>query len=322
MHTVEDDVLGTIMLNTPYNLTPGEVINTVDLGLVITDAIEIDTTNTVTWTAFITDTEIEAEDSDSATVNVTFVEPGITISKTVGTNPGVCATTNVITVTAGTPVYYCYTVHNTGNVAFDYHVAIDDQLGDIINAFIDLAPDETINTVDEGFVFSATPEVTTTNNVEWTAWVWNTSVQAQDTSTATVNVVPGPPPTASIVVTKTVGTEVDTCASTNEIEVTAGSTVYYCYTVMNTGELALTQHSVVDDQLGNILTDFDYILAPGASTSVIVSATIDITTTNAVTWTAFITGTEIIALDSDSATVIVMFEEDIYYLYLPVIIKP
>ena len=42
--------------------------------------------------------------------------PSITISQTVGTDSSACATTDVITVTTGSTVYYCYEVTNTGDI--------------------------------------------------------------------------------------------------------------------------------------------------------------------------------------------------------------
>ena len=37
--------------------------------------------------------------------------------------------TDAITVSAGTQVYYCYEVENTGDVTFEFHDLEDDQLG-------------------------------------------------------------------------------------------------------------------------------------------------------------------------------------------------
>lgn len=102
------------------------------------------------------------------------------------------------------------------------------------------------------------------------------------------------PPTApSIALTKTVGVTPGVCASTNSITVPgAGADVYYCYEVMNTGDITLSLHDLVDDQLGQLLTGFAYDLAPGASVDSVaagleVSATITQTTVNSATWTAF-----------------------------------
>lgn len=61
----------------------------------------------------------------------------ITMVKTVGTNldPNDCATTDPISVPAGTTVQYCYTVTNTGTEQLNYHTVVDDQLGVLLQNF-------------------------------------------------------------------------------------------------------------------------------------------------------------------------------------------
>ncbi len=59
--------------------------------------------------------------------------PAIELNKTVGTAPGVCAAGDSVTVTAGTEVYYCYQVENTGDVTFNFHDLVDSELGTILN---------------------------------------------------------------------------------------------------------------------------------------------------------------------------------------------
>ncbi len=114
----------------------------------------------------------------------------------------------------------------------------------------------------------------------------------------------------SIVMTKTVGTEPAVCAATDSIAVPEGTDVYYCYTVTNTGGITLPLHSLVDDQLGTLLDDFPFDLAPGATVSTVdAGAVISITATSSVTntamWTAFISPT-VTASYTDTATVMVM----------------
>ncbi len=93
--------------------------------------------------------------------------------------------------------------------------------------------------------------------------------------------------TASIELNKTVGTVPGVCATTNKVTVPAGTEVYYCYQVENTGDVTLNFHDLDDSELGEILDDLPYTLAPGAfSPQVIVPETINITTTNVATWTA------------------------------------
>ncbi len=63
--------------------------------------------------------------------------------------------------------------------------------------------------------------------------------------------------------------------------------VYYCYQIENTGNVTMTVHSLVDDQLGTLATNLAYVLPPGGfSPQVIVPDTAVITVTNTATWTA------------------------------------
>lgn len=97
----------------------------------------------------------------------------------------------------------------------------------------------------------------------------------------------------SINLVKTVGTNPNACANTNDITVEPGTTVYYCYTVTNTGIFPLTVHSLSDDKLGQLITNANYTLNPGNSVStmgpgglgVSASAVISVDTPNTATWT-------------------------------------
>lgn len=248
--------------------------------------------------------------------------PAITITKTVGTDPDVCAATDTITVMAGTDVYYCYEVENTGNVTLNLHDLEDDELGEIFAGLsYALTPGSSVDTVTAGLTISATMNVTTTNTAVWTAYNAGPTDVVTATASATVNVTPLPMPAIEIV--KTVGTEEGVCAATSEIAVQSGTTVYYCYTVTNTGNVALNLHDLEDDELGEIFAGFSYALTPGSSVDTVaagltISAVITETTTNTATWTAYNAGPTDVATDTASATVNVI----VYKLYLPIIMKP
>lgn len=107
----------------------------------------------------------------------------------------------------------------------------------------------------------------------------------------------------SIVITKTVGTNPGVCATTTEITVTAGTTVYYCYTVQNTGNITLTTHNLTDSALGVILSGFAYTLTPGASVFVTQSATLVSTTVNIAEWETYAEGGDFPAYNFASAKV-------------------
>ncbi|MEB2344367.1 MAG: hypothetical protein OZ948_06495 [Deltaproteobacteria bacterium] len=83
----------------------------------------------------------------------------------------------------------------------------------------------------------------------------------------------------------------------------AGAAVRLCYSVENTGDVALTQHDVDDNVLGAILTAFPYTLDPGASAFLTHPTTVAETTVFTGTWVAS-AGVEI-ATDADTAVAIV-----------------
>ena len=57
------------------------------------------------------------------------VAPSTSVTKSVGLDPNVCAPVGAITATAGSQVYYCLQVTNTGNVTLTNHLVSDPLLG-------------------------------------------------------------------------------------------------------------------------------------------------------------------------------------------------
>jgi hypothetical protein len=295
-HTVDDDRLGNLLLDFPFSLPPGA-----GAFFTVTTNITETTINTADWSAYTSG--VYASDSDTATVNV--VEPSIVHTKTVGTDPTACAATDSITVDPGTDVTYCYMMENTGTVTVTYHTVTDTELGVL------LGPDFVANVRPGALVwFTATANIaeTTVNTSTWDIRDdQGGSVIASDSDTATVTVQFEP----AIAMTKTVGTTPGVCATESNIEVEAGTVVYYCYTVANTGNVTLSLHDLDDDQLGSLLSGFAYDLAPGASVDTVaagltVSATITTETTNVGTWTAYIVGGPSV---TDTSTAVVTIAE-------------
>jgi hypothetical protein len=99
--------------------------------------------------------------------------------------------------------------------------------------------------------------------------------------------VPGGGCRAQVEVTKTVGLANYPAIYTNTsaITVPVGTAVSYSYQVRNTGNLSLTQHTLVDSDLGNLSVPTPLALAPGLSTTVSVTRTPTVSVTNVATWT-------------------------------------
>jgi hypothetical protein len=118
----------------------------------------------------------------NCTVNAT-----ISLTKTVGTNATVCATTDEIAVQPGTDVTYCYTVVNDGDLTLSLHDLIDSDLGALLDGFSHELPAG----ASYAITHTTTALTTTTHTAEWTAY--NASITnvatAIATATATVNVL-------------------------------------------------------------------------------------------------------------------------------------
>lgn len=238
--------------------------------------------------------------------------PDLSLIKTVGTDPGICATNQTITLpVGGGEVTYCYKVTNTGDVTLARHTLVDDQLGTILTNFpYSLSPGAS------AFITKAAQITTTTMNVAtWTGFNPGPVDVTSDTDTAVV-VVTAPAP--AIVLTKTVGTDPALCASNSTLFLpVGGGEVTYCYRVRNTGNITFSRHTLADDQLGSILTDFPYSLSPGASAFITQSAQITTTTINSATWT--VSNPAPSAETAESTAVATVFVG--YRLYLPVILR-
>jgi hypothetical protein len=78
----------------------------------------------------------------------------------------------------------------------------------------------------------------------------------------------------------------------------------------------LTNHDLVDSQLGVLLEDYIYELLPGASTSILATATILTDTVNNATWTAYVGEGGPLVEASDSAAVVVSDSERIYLPFI------
>jgi hypothetical protein len=82
---------------------------------------------------------------------------------------------------------------------------------------------------------------------------------------------------------------------------TGGGEVTYCYEVINTSLVTFELHNLVDDQLGELLSDESQTLEAGKSFIHLETTTITTNTTNSAIWTASSEDGSTLASASDSA---------------------
>jgi hypothetical protein len=219
--------------------------------------------------------------------------PAIVITASVGLNPHQCATSTAVTVTAGVEVTFCYLVANTGDVTFTDHHIVDPALG------LDfLLPDELLTPVDgvrSAFFLTVAKELTTSalHHVTWTAANATGDVAvAEDSTRVTV---------PTIRLTHTVGLDPHTCAITNTVTVMANTMVTHCFQVENTGDVTFNSHRVANSSAGSSPFDWLSALEPGATLFLTATELVTTTTSNIVTWTAFVSD-NLYAVATDQAT--------------------
>lgn len=108
----------------------------------------------------------------------------LVLTKTVGLDPNVCATTSAITVAPNTEVTCCYQMTNLRSITLSLHDLVDSHLGEILGELsYDLVPTASLIVRQ-----SAVITETTSNTAVWTAYDAGPSdvVTAEDTATVTV----------------------------------------------------------------------------------------------------------------------------------------
>ncbi|MFO7539684.1 MAG: hypothetical protein R6X32_16725, partial [Chloroflexota bacterium] len=303
LHDLDDSELGNILDGLSFSLEPGASAFITQTAF-ITEA----TVNTAVWTAYNAGPTNVVTATDSATV--TILPSTISLAKTVGTDASSCADTSEIVVAGGTVVTYCYEVTNTGAVALTVHDLEDSELGDLLTGFnFNLEPGAS-QFVTETAVITQT----TVNTATWTAYNPGPYAVATASDSATVTIL-----NPAISLTATVGLDPDVCALTSAITVTVGTTVAYCYTVTNEGDITLDEHTISDSLFG-LIDSFPFALEPGASVSLIYTQTITATANSTVEWLAETGPYQ--ASASDDVSVIVEDADVDYHLYLPLIVRP
>ncbi len=286
-HTLTDDVLGSLLVDQPAVVGPGQT-----LVFSTTVVVNNDVSNTGTWTA----TELFGKQAIAVDSAMVFaVSPAIDLAKTLNTSPGVCPGSPSLSVVPGTLVNYCFELQNTGTTTLTSQTLSDDHLGLLLsNAPITIPPGQT-------HVISQTAVVTqpVTNIATWTATdIFSNTLQTGDSASAGIQGV-------SLDLVKTVSDTPGVCDITQNIAVPPGSAVTYCYDIQNTGQITLSSHTLVDSALGLLLNGAAIDVPPGQSYVFSTTVVVNSSVTNLATWTALDTFGNA-AVGSDSATVTVV----------------
>lgn len=153
------------------------------------DATVITQTGTYTAELYFNGTFDNAVMPATVVMHVEAPVAAIGLSVTVGTEAGVCGTTDTLEVASGTAVYYCYTVTNIGNVMLPSHTITDTVFGHIDTFIYNLMPGES-----ESVIYPQTITADAASTARWTASHTDLglSAMAEDTVTVTVEVVVPP----------------------------------------------------------------------------------------------------------------------------------
>lgn len=234
--------------------------------LSLSDSTNVDVTNYITWTARPTqDSGTSVVATSNASIDV--VNPSINVVKSVGQERNVCGASTSLRIPSGQAVDFCISIQNTGDITFTRYALTDTQLSIIRPSFnYTLAPGATLaifyanmtQILGQGSGSLERTNITSrfVNDVAVTAYTAS-GLSSTGVSTATVDIG-----TTTVRMTKTVSTRADDCGGSNTIQVPAGTEVYYCVIVENTGQELLTDHRLLEQYL-SIDVSFEYPLGPG-----------------------------------------------------------
>ena len=272
--TLVDNKLGLITLST-NQLAPGAATSAAFSYLVSANDVPGPIVNTATATGYYCNQPVQSVASTAVcSVSILFEgQPAISVKKL----------SDLTVATVGETVQYSFTVTNTGTVSLTAITLVDDRLGAIDLDKTFLLPGETAHGAASYTVVAGDYPGSIVNTATATGVFQDQTVSAQDSVTVEVSLTPGQP---AIFVSKTA----------DQPQAQVGETVVYTYTVKNTGEVPVTNVSLIDDKLGAIVLDKTSLL-PGeqavGSASYVVQAGDVPGVTNVAVATAYYNQTEL-----------------------------
>jgi hypothetical protein len=201
----------------------------------------------------------------------------VTLRKTVGIQPGVCAPGESVVVAPGDTVYYCYTLTNT----LSSTVAIEPL--DLIDNFgtsefqpvpwvkppgFLLAPGETLTpTVENGLIRPAVVNTSQNTAAGWGVAAADGSGQQQVLSNATTVNVVTLGMTAALGVSTAAGATPANCTTPAITLFSYASQAFFCVTLTNSSSITLTQHTISIPGFGIRDRTINKVLGPSGTTS-------------------------------------------------------
>lgn len=185
--------------------------------------------------------------------------PAFLLTATVGLSPSSCGPSSTVQARANQAVYYCFTITNLSNITLTNHVVSSTLHPLTAPLVLSVAPDQTSNTVGKLTFSAAAPAADVTDRITWTARTSADAAGISRTTSVRIDVVT---PTVSII--KTVGQTRNTCATATSLRIPTGTDAFFCLTLVNTGDVTLTHHTVNDPLLGIVNKSFAQNLNPGA----------------------------------------------------------
>lgn len=283
LHTLVDSRFGEIFSMQVQTVTPGMVAGYYRIGKAL-----VSSTVYMTWTA-ITDNDEPLTDFSKADVIV----PALDMTVTAGLDLATCAAPGRLMLERAGTAVFCLQVHNPNKFALKEHRAFDaDGVELALPAGLELAPGES--------TFVTTTALVTTPT--FSSFTWTAKSVTKSTPLTVTNKVEVRTPhiTTALLVADPA---LPNCV-TNALTVTVGSSVLFCYFVINDGSVPLEGHVVIDSLFGKA-GDFVRPLPTDGTYGFAITRTLTATTEAGVLWRATGAG-DIVVEAAASASVFVV----------------
>ncbi|MCW1967477.1 MAG: DUF11 domain-containing protein [Anaerolineae bacterium] len=201
-------------------------------------------------------------------------------------------------VQPNTSVIFCYRVQNTSANTYNAFTLSDTHYSEVRTG-LTFAPGASLYFTSATFIITRTS--TTTPTLVNAAWSAGQEPLISGSPLTVIMIAP------DVTIDKTVGTSANSCANNTAttMDVPISTTVYYCYSINNTGLTTLSLVSLVDNIIPSVSVINGTIVEPGVRFMVgPYQYTIVTPTTNIVTVTASFSGTTLVVTDTVRVNVV------------------